>query len=305
MRYITYQTKKFSPGVASTITKANAIIKEYNAKGYVLTLRQLYYQFVARGLIENTERSYKNLGSAVNDGRMAGLLPWDGIEDRGREHHGTYSNEDMQEVFNGLEHHYTVDTWARQPVYVEAWVEKEALGNVLERPCGRWRVPHMSCKGYLSASAMWRAGERFAQQFDAGKKCVLIHLGDHDPSGIDMTRDNIDRLRMFAGTDDLEIVRIALNMDQVERYNPPPNPAKITDSRSDDYIANYGEQSWELDALEPEVIARLVEAEIKQRIDKDIWDEAVAEEKEQREYLKRFYAEFNEIKEFLDSNNGE
>jgi hypothetical protein len=57
---------------------------------------------------------------------------------------------------------------------------------------------------------------------------------------------------------DLKVCRLALNMDQIERYNPPPNPAKLTDSRANGYIARYGSSSWELDALEPTVLARLV-----------------------------------------------
>lgn len=300
MRYIEFQSKNFSAKSQETIAQADSIIDEYAGKGYVLTLRQLYYQFVARGLIENTERSYKNLGSLVNDGRLAGMLPWDGIEDRAREHNAWLINEDMRSVFEKIENKYAVDLWGRQDYYVEVWVEKEALGNVVERPCARWRVPYMACKGYLSASQAWRAGERFEEAMDSGRQGVLIHLGDHDPSGIDMTRDNDDRLAMFA-RQNVEVHRIALNMEQIRRYNPPPNPAKMTDTRATDYVAKYGNESWELDALRPEVIDALVNDAIRRFVDDDKWNEAVDEEHEKRAHLKKFWTHFDKINKHVES----
>lgn len=297
MPCIAYMDRKFSDDRMSTIETANSIITEYQNAGYTLTLRQLYYQFVARGLIENSERSYKNLGTVVTDGRMAGYIDWDGIEDRGRGIKPWLIEEDEQAVFHEIERNFALDKWARQNVYVEVWVEKEALASVVERPCGRWSVPYMPCKGYLSASEAWRAGQRYEEKVNQGRHCVLIHLGDHDPSGIDMTRDNDDRLALFAG-ERIDVRRIALNMDQVQQYNPPPNPAKITDSRATDYIAKYGRTSWELDALQPQVLDRLVDDEIRTLVNPDIWDETIEEQRDRRQVLKRFYTHFDQVRDF-------
>ena len=115
----------------------------------------------------------------------------------------------------------------------------------------------MACKGYLSASEAWRAGLRFQRAIDRGKRPVLLHLGDHDPSGIDMTRDNGDRLGEFV-LQGVEVRRIALNMDQVQEHNPPPNPAKEDDSRFRGYRELYGEESWELDALRQNTIGDII-----------------------------------------------
>jgi hypothetical protein len=180
--------------------------------------------------------------------------------------------ESEQEVLKDIERGFALDRWARQNTYVEVWVEKEALASVIERPCGRFAVPYMSCKGYLSVSEAWRAGQRFEEMLDQGRHCVLIHLGDHDPSGIDMTRDNDDRLALFAG-ERIDVRRIALNMDQVQRYNPPPTPTKITDSRAGDYIRKHGQTSWELDALQPQVLDKLISDE---RVADRRWDETLA-----------------------------
>lgn len=300
MRYIEFESKEFRQKSLEIINQADQIIREYHAKGYVLTLRQLYYQFVARGLRENSERSYKNLGDLVTDARMAGLLPWDGIEDRAREHNEWMINEDMKSIFADIHKRFAMNMWNRQPCYVEVWVEKEALGNVVERPCSEFRVPYMACKGYLSASQAWRAGERFEEAMDNGQNAVLIHLGDHDPSGIDMTRDNSVRLEVFA-RQNVEVRRIALNMDQVRRYNPPPNPAKMTDTRANDYVARYGDESWELDALRPEVIDRLIRDEINSLIDGDIWNEDIEREREKRVLLRKLHGNWDATVEFMES----
>lgn len=299
MPMIQYQALNMGKKRLELIETANGIIGEYSAGGYTLTLRQLYYQFVARGLIENSERSYKNLGNAIADGRMAGMIDWLAIEDRGRGVHPWLIEEDEREVLNGLEHGFALDYWKRQNAYVEVWVEKEALVSVIERPCGNLRVPYMACKGYLSASEAWRAGRRFMRAEREGRRLVLIHLGDHDPSGIDMTRDNGERVELFSRESGVEVRRIALNMDQVDKYSPPPNPAKLSDSRAEDYVARFGYTSWELDALEPRVLDRLISDEIKTLIDQDVWDTTREEEEERRTILAQLHDRFDDVTDFL------
>ncbi len=299
---IQYQEFTFQRRIRALIDTANDIIAEYAAEGYTLSLRQLYYQFVARDLIENSERSYKALGNTINNGRLAGLISWNAIEDRGRGIIPWLIEEDEASVLDDIENSYALDYWRRQDAYIEVWVEKDALTSVIERPCGEWRVPYMPCKGYLSASEAWRAGRRFKRMAQRGRNCVLIHLGDHDPSGIDMTRDNSHRLTMFAETYDVEVRRIALNMDQVQQYNPPPNPTKLTDTRAADYLAAYGETCWELDALEPRVIAKLIDDTIREYVDLNVWQSTQDAETEARETLSQLHDRYDDIKAFLMEN---
>lgn len=280
---------------------AERIIDEYETQGYTLTLRQLYYQFVARDIIENSERSYKNLGNMITKARMAGLISWKAIEDRNREHNDFWYDEDELNPIKHLPAYIRFDQWDRQDYYIEVWVEKEALGNVVSRACEPLLIPHMACKGYLSASEAWRAGQRFERMSDRGHLCKLIHLGDHDPSGIDMTRDNADRMDIFAGHGNVEISRIALNMDQVEQYTPPPNPAKITDSRAAGYIKKYGRTSWELDALEPRVLEKLIKDEVKQYIDWDTWNDVLEMQEEKRDLLRKLYDNWDDVKQVLNN----
>lgn len=169
---------------------------------------------------------------------------------------------------------------------IEVWVEKEALVGVIERVAFKYRCPYFACRGYTSQSESWRAGVRFADYVDRGQPVKIIHLGDHDPSGIDMTRDNDDRLQLFSEGADVEVIRVALNFDQVLKYNPPPNPAKFQDPRAASYVRLHGNESWELDALDPKVIDDLISTEIAQYIDWDNWDEMKKREDAARAKIK-------------------
>lgn len=342
MPRIKYEDWKPKADALAVIRQADEIARSYRQQGYDLTLRQLYYQFVARALIPNTERSYKRLGSIVNQARMAGLLDWSYIVDRTRNLAGVGYFETPDELVRGLADYYSVDHWADQDTYVEVWVEKEALAGVVQRAARTWGVPYFSCRGYVSQSELWGAGQRLGQKIEDGKRVLVLHLGDHDPSGIDMTRDIRDRLRTFTTQDFLnahadiwtppatvkvsdieremkrkvglsavgiedaiEVRRIALNMDQVDEYDPPPNPAKLTDSRVDGYIDRFGESSWELDALEPSVLDDLIQENIQGTIDFERWEVHDESERQERARLQYVADRWESLAEEYDSTQGE
>lgn len=237
------------------IETVEGIIQEYAAQDYDLTLRQIYYQCVARDIIANKQTEYKRLGSIVNDARLAGLVDWDSIVDRTRKHEENSHWLRPSDILYSAAQSYAIDTRSDQDYYVEVWVEKDALVGIIEKACQPLDIGYLSSRGYVSQSAMWRAAQRFMVQ-EPQKESILIHLGDHDPSGIDMTRDIQDRLEMFGST--VDVIRIALNMDQIKQYSPPSNPAKTTDSRYKSYIIEHGEESWELDALDPRTLVELI-----------------------------------------------
>lgn len=267
------------------IDRANDIISEYQADGLTLTLRQLYYQFVSRDLLPNNAKSYDNLGRTVSNARLAGLIDWDAIEDRTRFLRGRTNWPSPAAMIRSRARSYSIDMWENQSTRLEVWIEKDALVGVIERTCLDNDVDYFACRGYVSQSELYEAGKRIASHRDKGQETVVIHMGDHDPSGIDMTRDNEDRLQMFSG-DYVEVRRIALNFDQVKAHNPPPNPAKMTDSRVEGYIARFGTSSWELDALEPRILQGLVQNTIDEFKDPDAWAERVSLLEEHRRQLR-------------------
>jgi hypothetical protein len=364
--------KKFLDKSAQLIATAIKICDDYRRQGYTLTLRQLYYQLVSKNIVPNTEQSYDRVGSLINDARLAGLVDWSMIEDRGRDTSFNNHWQNPAQFMDSVAPQYAIDTWRGQQNYVEIMVEKQALEGVLEPVCRRLDIGFSANKGYSSSSTMYETGKRLRRIFlgqgdykdyklydafnysalgygtggnhelfdyenteieyeetekaeelysksqdsdkyedmmaydkfccdaaiklmkphpNGGRNVHIIYFGDHDPSGIDMTRDVDDRLRLFSGCN-INVIRLALNMDQVRQYNPPTNPAKLTDGRAKGYIAKYGPSSWELDALTPEVLDNLVTRQVESLIDYEQMDKVKAEMAEGRRDLMQVAADF-------------
>ena len=300
MPAIAYINKTFTRASAEVIQIARQICADYQRQGFDLTLRQLYYQFVARGYLPNKDTEYKRLGNIVNDARLAGLLDWNHIVDRTRNLRGLAHWETPASVIDSAAWGYQTDRWAHQPHRVEVWIEKDALVGVIAGACNRADVPYFSCRGYTSQSELWGAARRLIRHQEAGQDPIVIHLGDHDPSGIDMTRDIGDRLALFGAK--ATVRRIALNMDQVDAYQPPPNPAKLTDARATGYITRYGDESWELDALDPTTLDALISNTIDEYRDQDQWQTDTDTMEDERTLLTSAAHRWDEIATYLHDN---
>jgi len=274
----------FSDEIRDRIRQANEIIDAYQAQGLRLTLRQLYYQFVTKNYITNEERSYKNLGKAISNGRLAGLIDWDAIEDRVRVPKPPNEFQSLESLVEAAFRSFRLPRWKGQEYYAELWVEKDALSGVLEPLAREFHVTMMVNRGYSSQSAMYEAGRRFAEKDNDGYRTVLFYLGDHDPSGEDMVRDVQDRLQRFGS--EVEVKKIALTMAQVNQHNPPPNPAKMSDSRAKAYVEEHGASSWEVDALPPEVLNDLIRESFEEILDRDKMDEVIAKEESEKKLLR-------------------
>ena len=332
---ICYVPRKFKAETQEVIDQANTICAEYAAAGLSITLRQLYYQFVARDLLPNNQRSYDRLKSIVSKARLAGELDWDYIVDRTRnlEKQSTWGSP--KDLIDDAAKAYLTDLWKPQKRRVEVWIEKDAAVGVIERVCNLNHVPYFSCRGYTSSSEMWAAGTRIGEYLRNGEQTVILHIGDHDPSGLDMTRDIEDRIRLFVHTDwanefmfgvrgltrgqirenmrqvmreqgstigdtDLpfEIRRIALTFEQIQEYQPPPNYAKQTDSRFDDYMAATGlDESWELDALDPFVMEQLIQEHVDDFKIHDVFAKAEHAQEVDRKVLTAVSKNWDRIKE--------
>lgn len=271
------------------------IVANYMKQGIKLTNRQLFYQLVAEGLIPNAEHVYKRVCKFLTDIRYAGLVDWDAIEDRGRvpERHAQWN--DIKSLVNSAVYSFRLPRWKDQDCYVELYTEKQALESIFKPIADKYHIYFGYNKGYASASPMYNLAKRLAEKIVDGKRVVLLYLGDHDASGLDMIRDVTERTEEFLTKGDnefdidmLQIVHVGLTRAQVSQYNPPPNPAKQSDPRSKKYMAVHGKHSWELDALRPDVLANLVEIAIRQFIDMDKYNAVIAREKDLKKKLQDF-----------------
>jgi len=285
----TFKEINFRPDSLDLIAKCEEIVTDYLGQGLRLTLRQLYYQLVTKNIIRNEERAYKNLSSLVSDARLAGMLDWEAIEDRIRVPVIPSEWENLKDLVDSVLYSYRLPRWETQENYVELWVEKDALAGILRPMADQYHVPMMVNRGYSSQSAMHEASKRYLNQ---EKNLTLLYLGDFDPSGEDMVRDIADRMEMFGI--DVVVKKIALTLDQVKKYNPPPNPAKHSDPRSREFIEKYGASSWEVDAINPSELRKIIKREIERLIDKDAMRIIIEKENEDKVRLDKAVQEIME-----------
>ena len=275
----------------------NEIIEEYSMQGYKLTLRQLFYQLVSRDIIPNEQKEYAKLSTILTKGRMGGFVDWSAIEDRNRVPYIPYSVDGIEEAIEDTIDQYRLDRQEGQKIHIELWVEKDALSGVLKRITEEYHIKLIVNKGYSSTSAMYDAYKRFSKKIKDGKKVVVLYLGDHDPSGLDMIRDIHQRTCEFLigdsvdplGDDEIpnfQVKPIGLTMKQIKKFNPPPNPAKLKDPRGTGYIEKYGEVAWEVDALNPETLHKLVRENVEKLIDTGLFNKSLKQEEKDKKELK-------------------
>lgn len=280
-----YRQDNLRASTLATIECINEVLADAERDGVAMSLRQVYYKFVKNAWIPNDDREYKKLGDALDAGRMNGLVSWTSIVDMNRSLYGTNTQEAPEQLLEGLDRKFHLDLWADQQWRPEVWVEKLGMLNVIAGICSRERVDYYACKGYNSQTMSWQAGRRLARYVQKGQRPIIFYAGDFDPSGLDMVRDVRERLELFVGVP-VTVVHIALTMPQIEELKPPPNPAKLSDSRAGAYIAEHGRSSWEVDALEPTYLRDLIRTNVERLRDEDAWGRSLAREVAGKEWLR-------------------
>lgn len=293
MARIKFRDQEFSVDRQERILQINAILSQY--EGQRVSVRQVYYRLVAAGKIANSDKEYGKVQGLITDARYAGLIDWNAIEDRNRDPlRVAYWSSGSAALIEAAARFHK-DRWITQPFYVEIHCEKAALAGILEPIANDYGITLMVNRGYNSASAMMESAQRISYYASGNakkgiepKRPIILYLGDHDPSGLDMVRDIRDRLIEFACPPWLFVRHIALTWEQIQEYNPPPNPAKVTDSRAAAYISQYGDSSWEVDALPPPTLDLLVRAAINAYVDKAAMEKAVANEVLVKKAIEKF-----------------
>ena len=246
-------------------SQIDSIVEYYTNINIKLTNRQLYYQLIGKGWIPNTTKVYTKICVFLTDTRYAGMIDWNSIEDKEREPSKPSDWVNISSLIESAIYSYRLPRWIDQQYYVEMYCEKKAGINTLSPIAEKYHMYFGFNKGYSSASAMYDLAKRIKFQIENGKKAIILYFGDHDPSGLDMIRDIQERIKEFLENGDkytnpdFEVVPVALTMDQIKKYNSPPNPAKLTDPRAKKYIEEFGQVSWELDAVDALELRKIAE----------------------------------------------
>ena len=270
---------KFQEKTLRIIETARTVLAAHNP----MTVRQVYYQLVSRQVVENNRNRYQAVSDAIVKARQQGMISWEWIEDRLRRPRKVSMWADLAAFSDVAARAYRRDVWATQPVYVEVWLEKDALSGLFEDTLEPYGVTLNVGRGFDGWSSIKNAAERYLKRDEDSIDVTVLYFGDFDPSGEDMVRSLRDRLAYFDSRP--EIVKCALTMSDIERYKLPPDFAKKTDSRAAKFIAKHGVVSVELDALPADVlISRLVE-EIEKRMDLVELERVKAEQELERKRL--------------------
>ncbi|GAH76712.1 unnamed protein product, partial [marine sediment metagenome] len=152
------------------LTQVQEIINSYD---FALTLRQIYYQLVARQIIPNEQRYYKKLSRLCVAGRDEGILPEEGFADRLREVDKLSSWSNLNEFMQTVKRSYRKDKWQNQDNHLEIWTEKDALRSVLTEITYKYDVALMVARGQLSRTEVYRTAERYRAKTD--KECYLYY----------------------------------------------------------------------------------------------------------------------------------
>jgi len=252
---------------------------------FALTLRQIYYQLVAKQIIPNEQRYYKKLSRICVAGRDEGILPEEGFADRLREVDKLSSWVDLNEFMETVRRSYHKDKWQNQDRYLEIWTEKDALRGVLSQVTYQYDVSLMVARGQLSRTAIYEASKRYKIKSD--KECYLYYCGDFDPSGLSIYESIKERLSDFGVFINYE--RIALTQKQIEKYQLPSDPGKKTDPNYNKFVSLYGsDMVVELDSLPPDVLRDIIKDCITKNINNGLLAQVQEEEEAEKVSLNKF-----------------
>lgn len=289
-------------GETHTYPSKKAMLKDVGrrllaASPGAMTLRQLYYRFVAADLIENTQYQYDYLGEAIKEARLDGEILWNWIEDRTRstdagDHKKVRHTKRLKDNFQAFEdtaENYYRPRWEGQKYYVEAWVEKEALAGVFESVCRGLKVVSFPNRGYTSITMLKEAADRIRRKGRMnGKEAVILYFGDYDPSGQDIERNIREKLNETFDVE-VDVERQALTRYQIDKYELPPQPAKKTDSRYEQFVEEHGDMAVELDALPPDELRDLIRDGVNAYFDEEYYEDNVAPKiEEEREEIREW-----------------
>jgi len=290
----------WTPHRSEQLAQIREVLEEW--RDYLpMTLRQVYYQLVGKGYLENKRSTYSDLSGVIKWARLDGLIGWNVIEDRTRSLNQRHYH-DSKEAFVEGEKRLFLKGYARnlltgQQNYIEVWIEKDALSSLFERVCDKYMVPVMVCRGFSSVSVIRDFVRRTDKRRKSGQDIIMLYFGDFDPSGMEM----LESMKMTI-EEEFELLginyqRVALSKNDIHQYNLPhkPDQLKEKDTRAKKFIREYGRYAVELDALGPDVLSSKVKDAIEEKLDMETFEK-------QFEIYQKELDELKEIREKVFSN---
>ena len=273
-----------------------------------VTVRHIFYCLVGQGILAKTEKDYKSkLVRIMTRARLSGLIPMNWIIDSSRRVLKVRLYDSVKSFLTETIKHYYRDTWKNQRAFILVWVEKEALANPLWEAVNYYNVSVFPAKGYNSWPHFLKAVKKMREM--EKKDIVVLYLGDHDPSGIDIPSDIENRCRLM----NLNVIfkRIAITEEQIDEYKIPRLPLKknpetdeYDDPRAKKYIKKYGSWFVELDALKPSILKQIVRKKVEELLDLETFEGDLETEETEKGFLRDYLlSEFDDYMESWKERN--
>ena len=279
--------KKISEGKLEMLIAAKAILIA-NRVRWPLTVRTIHYRMAQSnppplrnthprydtGPYRNDDDSYGDLSDLLCRGRIAGLVEWESIVDETRPvsvwrkwpEVGAY----VREQFDGFLATYRRDLLQSQTEHIELVCEKMTVQGIADRVAHPLCVNTMIGRGFSSVTARYELAQRFVR---SGKeRLLLLVVSDHDPEGECIATNLVASLTDEFGIDKpIEARRVALTRDQVDRFGLlPAGKVKRKSSRAPAFVRKFGDNVYELEALEPAELEDLIRDALLAVIDHDL-----------------------------------
>jgi hypothetical protein len=281
-----------------------AVLEEY-AEYLPMTVRQVFYRLVGKGH-PKTEDFYNSVQDKCNRARRCGRISFASIRDDGVSRQGgeslTYeSPREYYEEHEALSNSYERSWHADQPAYVAVLCEAAGMVPMLERAVRPYRVSVASSSGFDSLTAkhdLFRAALRRYEEY--GQHTVLLHFGDHDPSGVSVYESMSEDLEGFCadrGTDGLvEVRRVALTPQQITTLGVATTPDEIkpTDSRAKVFIERGLEPAAQLEAIPPDTLSTVARQAVESTVELEVLAESRERERAERAEVQDKLDEVNE-----------
>ena len=241
-----------------------------------LTLRQVFYRLVVNSALAKTEAEYERLIETMNRARRAELISFDVIRDDGHAITGNGVFSDMEAIDTYLQRfaeQLRIDRQRGQPQRIQVWCEAGGMVPQLERICDPFGVPVRSSGGFDSVTTKHDVAMTLSD-----RRTMILHLGDHDPSGVHIFSSLAEDVKRFCESygGEIDFYRLAVTPEQITAYDLPTAPPKKTDNRS------FTGETAQCEALDPAVLAEILQTAMESRIDGGIYHDALTFEQQCR-----------------------
>ena len=271
-------------GITETTKRRKELIFDWAEQHHPVTVRQIFYRLSTLDAIPKTEQGYQAVSRLCTSMRRDGEIPYSFFLDHTRWVRRPTTHNTIQDALQDTALFYRKALWQDQAVVCEVWIEKEALTGVVFEVTSEFDVPLVPVRGYPSVTLLQVAAEQINTASRFGKKYHIFYFGDYDPSGVDIFRNISERLHEFSPQADLFISRPAVTEKQIMEMQLPSRPTKKSDTRS----KGFGDESVELDAINPDKLREIVRDCIFSVLDQSALEHTLLIEKLEQESINQF-----------------